>query len=227
MTAIKKLFKRLSVRDDEVILVRSHDSIGPKKNKQYLDQLLEILQDAGTLCLLDNCAFNTKVLKGDVVAKVTNQERFVLSSNKMLQLLTLRRDCHYADHPALMLASVGKYAKYFARSKALDFPYGESSVFEDLHEMNALVLFITAKHTPYEGKYAYSYWDQRVISKNTSVMDDHVISYLDFNYDPEWVHAQVFGSGLLLSEIDGEDVIYGVRYRDYIKLIKERLEKRV
>lgn len=223
MTAIKKLLDRLNVRDDEVLLVRSHDSIGPEKNKQYLDELLKRLKDSGTLCLLDDCNFNTNVQPGDVVATVSNQERFVLSSNKMLQLLTLRRDCHYADHPALMLASVGKYAKYFARSKALDFPYGESSVFEDLHEMNAIILFVTAKHVPFEGKYAYSKWDDRVIAKNTSVLDDQLISYLDFDCDFNWIHAQVFGSGLMLSEIDGDDVLYGVRYRDYVKLISDRL----
>ena len=223
MTAIKKLLDRLNVRDDEVLLVRSHDSIGPEKNKQYLDELLERLKDSGTLCLLGDCNFNTSVQEGDVVATVSNQERFVLSSNKMLQLLTLRRDCHYADHPALMLASVGKYAKYFARAKSMDFPYGETSVFEDLHEMNAIILFVTAKHVPFEGKYAYSKWDERVIIKNTSVLDDQLISYLDFRCDFDWVHAQVFGSGLMLSEIDGDDVIYGVRYRDYVKLINERL----
>lgn len=223
MTAIEKLLDRLNVRHDEVVLVRSHDSIGPEKNKQYLDILLNHLKESGTLCLLADCDFNTNVQEGDVVATVSNQERFVLSSNKMLQLLTLRRDCHYADHPALMLASVGKYAKYFARSKPLDFPYGESSVFEDLHEMNAVVLFVTAKHVPYEGKYAFSNWDDRVIAKNTSVLDDQLVSYLDFNCNCEWVHAQVFGSGLLLSEIEGDEVVYGVRYRDYIKMINKRL----
>lgn len=224
MNAIKNILDRLEVRHDEVIIVRSHDSIGPKKNKQYLDVLLDHLKDSGTLCLLDDCEFNTNVKEGDIVATVRNQERFVLSSNKMLQLLTLRRDCHYADHPALMLASVGKYAKYFARSKPLDFPYGESSVFEDLYEMNAVVLFVTAKHVPYEGKFAFSKWDNRVLIKNTSVLDDELVSYLDFNCNLEWIHAQIFGSGLLLSEIDEEEVVYGVRYRDYIEEITKRLD---
>lgn len=226
MSSIKKLFKRLNVRNDEVVLVRSHDSVGAEKNKQYFDELLLHLKDSGTLCLLDDCDFNTKVQEGDIVATVSNQERFVLSSNKMLQLLTLRRDCHYADHPALMFASVGKYAKYFARPKPLDFPYGESSIFEDLYEMDAVVIFVSAKQIPYEGKYAYSKNDGRVISKNTSVSDDDLVSYLDFEVDYDWLHAQIFGSGLMLFEIDGDEVIYGVRYRDYIRLIKERLNFR-
>ena len=223
MSSIKNLMNRLNVHNDEVVLVRSHDSIGPEKNKKYLDEFLTHLKESGTLCLLDDCDFNTLVQEEDVVATVSNQERFVLSSNKMLQLLTLRRDCHYADHPALMFASVGKYAKYFARPKPLDFPFGETSIFEDLYEMDAVVIFVSAKQIPYEGKYAYSKTDERVISKNTSVLNDGLISYLDFEVDYDWLHAQIFGSGLMLYEIDGDEVVYGVRYRDYIRLIKERL----
>lgn len=223
MSGIEKLLKRLKVRKDEVVLVRSHDSVGAKRNKEYLDTLLNHLQESGTLCLLDDCEFNTRVQEGNVVASITNQERFVLSSNKMLQLLTLRRDCHYADHPALMFASVGKYAKYFARPKALDFPFGEGSIFEDLYELNAVVLFVSAKQIPFEGKYAYSKSDERIILKNTSVLNDELNSYLDFDCDCEWLHAQIFGSGLMLFEIEDDEVIYGVRYRDYINLIEERL----
>lgn len=223
MSSISQLLKRLNAESDQVLLVRSHDSIGPKKNKEYLDDLLQVTDLDGTLCLLADCDFNTNAATNSVVSKISNQERFVLSSNKMMQLLTLRRDCYYADHPALMFASVGKYSKYFSRQKPLDFPFGRDSIFEDLHDMDAILLFITAKHVPYEGKYALTDWDNQLIKKNTSISNEEIVSYLDFSCDYQKIHSTIFGNGLMLYEIDKDTVIYGVRYRDYIEEIQKNL----
>ena len=132
MDAISKLLKRLNASHGEVILFRSNDCVGPEKTKVYLDGLTRRISQNGTLVLLGDCDLNTDAMNSTYLMQMSNQERFVLSSDKMMQLLTLRRDSNFAYHPALMLASIGKYAKLFSRPRELDFPFGDESVFSDL-----------------------------------------------------------------------------------------------
>lgn len=225
MDAISKLLKRLNASHGEVILFRSNDCVGPEKTKVYLDGLIRRISQDGTLVLLGDCDLNTDAMNSTYLMQMSNQERFVLSSDKMMQLLTLRRDSNFAYHPALMLASIGKYAKLFSRPRELDFPFGDESVFSDLYDLNALILFVSAKHVPFEAKFALSALDNKVIVKNSSVLDEDIVSYLDVDCDYEYLHGLVFGSGRMLYEMDGDTIIYGIRYREYIDLIREEMSR--
>ncbi|CAM3615434.1 AAC(3) family N-acetyltransferase [Erysipelothrix urinaevulpis] len=221
--AIDKLLKRLNHRHDDLVMIRTNECLDAKTSKLYLDILLEKTNNEGTLVMLGDCEFNTSAEGDDFLMALQPQERFILSSTKMMQLASLKHESQFAYHPGISLLSLGKYAKLFSRPQSLDFPYGEESVFSDLYDLNAVIIFVSAKHIPFEAKYALHDLDEKVIIKNTSAIEGELIPYLDYEVNWKLLHGIVFGSGLMLYEIEDDLIIYGVRYKDYIDYIKKRI----
>lgn len=213
---LKRLLDRLEVTDDSVVLVHESEMISKLVSRLYLSTLQEVV-DEGTISILGDCRLNTGSSSQE---KFSTQERLVLSSGPMLQLMTLQDDCFYVSHPSLMLASVGKYARYLARHREIDFPYGKDSVFDDFYGMNTIVLFIGNKHELVEIKYAYSKRDDALIRKDISYLGSQLVNYLDIEVEIEKISEKIFSSDLLLSEDLGDHVLYGINFKTLIGLIE-------
>lgn len=212
---LQRLLNRLGVVKDSVILVHESDSISKLVSREYLASLQALVSE-GTISILGDCTLNTGALLRD---SLSTQERLVLSSGPMLQLLTLQQDCFYVAHPALMIASVGKYARYLARACDLDFPYGVDSVFNDFFGMNTIVLFIGDKHEIVEAKYVYAKRDDALICKDVSDSGSEMVSYLDVDVDFTQVSSQLVSSGLLISEDMGDHILYGIDFKELIRYL--------
>ena len=219
--AMKRLFNRLHIKGTDMLMVKSSDEMSPLFIKSLYDVLGDFFTD-GTVAVIDDCQFNTHVLTKDKMVAVNNQERFVLSSGKMMQLLTLDQGSRFVSHPSLMIGAIGKYANYLSRPLSLDFPYGEHSVFKDFYDLDAYLLVVGAKHTMYEAKYALKDHDP-VVFKNASYQSGQIVQYLDFACDYDALHTLIFSNGIFLYEVVDDVVIYAVSYRDYIDYIKARL----
>ncbi len=221
-TTMDKLLKRLEVQKDGLVLVHESDGFDPFYSKIILDSIQSHMKD-GTVCVFGDCEFNSDVLVKDMVPYISNQERLVLSSGKMMQLMTLQQECIYVTHPSLMIATAGKFSRYFGRPTEIDFPYGEHSVFTDFYDLNATLILVGDITELFEAKFAYASSNQRVIRKTGCLKDKTVVSYLDIVPNYSLIHDLVFNSKLLLSEqLDGQRV-YGVKYRDFIDYLKEVL----
>lgn len=216
---LNSLLNRLGVVSDSLILVHESETVSKLTSRDYLS-FLQSRVDQGTLAIMGDCLLNTQAASKD---PLTTQERLVLSSGPMLQLLTLQSECFYVAHPALMIASVGKYARYLARSRDLDFPYGSDSVFNDLYGMNAVILFIGDNHKVPEMKYALSKIDKGLIAKEVSFSGKDLVTYLDLDFDFQALTKELFQSGLLLSEETEEGKIYGIHYKDLFVYLNEKL----
>lgn len=216
---IKKLMHRLGVSSDGVVLVHEHNSVQPRIVKFIYNRLKEATS-LGTLCIFGSHQINSKVEGDTTLLGLSNQERILLASDKLLQLLVLEEETAFASHPSLMIGSIGKYSKFFARTSELDFPYGETSIFADFYDLNACVLFVHEGTEVPEACYASAINSRGVISRNTCIKDNDIVSYLDYECDEEAVVNALFASDLLLSETIQGVSIYGIRYRELIEFAK-------
>lgn len=215
---LERLLKRLGVASDSVVLVHEAESISKLRSRHYLTALQDIVNE-GTVSILGDCRLNTSVSSKE---GLSTQERLVLSSGPMLQLMTLQENCFYVSHPSLMIASVGKYARYLARHRNLDFPYGKDSVFNDFYGMNTVVLFIGDVHDLVEAKYAFSQSADALIRKDMSNSGSDVVGYLDIDVDVAKISSKIFNSNLLISEVFADHTLYGVDFKSYMEFIRAR-----
>ena len=218
---LKRLFNRLHIKSEDTIMIKSSDEVSPVFIKRFYDSVSQYFSD-GTVAIIDDCQFNTRVLTKANLGTLRNQERFVLSSGKMMQLLTLDQNSRFVNHPSLMIGVLGKYANYLSRPFELDFPYGKESVFKDFYDLDSYLLIVGAHHTMHEAKYALNSQDN-VIFKNASYKNGAVVTYLDFECDFDALHTTVFSNGIFLYEVFDDVVIYAVSYKEYIQYIQERL----
>lgn len=216
---LERLLSRLDVSSDSVVLVHESDVISKLVSRDYLRILQDVVSE-GTVSILGDCTLNTGADDHD---RLSTQERLVLSSGPMLQLMTLQGECFYVSHPSLMIASVGKYARYLARHHELDFPYGPDSVFNDYYGMNTVVLFIGDKHDLVESKFVYAKRDDAVIRKDVTDSGSELLSYLDYHSDIDAVHRSFFSGNLLISENMGNHVVYGITFKEYIEYLNSQL----
>lgn len=222
LKTLDNLFKRIHLQRDDVLLVRTHDDLEPQFIKVFYDYVRMYLKD-GTLAILGDCELNTQAHQHPYLKQINTQERLILSSPKMLQILGMDKQSYFVYHPSIMMGSVGKYAKYLSRAMTVDFPYGQESVFQELYDLDAKLIFIDANHTLYEAKYALSEDQDKVIFKNASVMQGEIVDYLDFQCDYDLLHQLVFSNGLLLyEEVDGH-IVYGCSYREYIDYLRAKI----
>lgn len=213
--AMKKLLKRLDVFEDSVLVLHESDVLPASRIKTYLASA-QAQVPQGTVCVISDCAFNSDVALDDAMTDMSNQERLVLASGKLLQLLTLNNQCIYASHPALMFGSIGKYSRYFARHNQLDFPYGPVSVFQDLYDLDAVILCIGTGTHFYETKFAYSKRDDVVIRKNTTCFDYQLESYLDYDAAEIDPFAAEPLRSLFLYETFAGYTLYGIHFQELI-----------
>lgn len=217
--SVVRLLKRLNVSRESVIVVHESDEVSKMVSRDYLAVFQDVVKD-GTVSVMGDCTINTQAMS---TQSLTTQERLVLSSGPMLQLLTLQEECYYVSHPSLMIASVGKYARYLARSHDLDFPFGPDSVFNDFYGMDAILVFIGENHDLVESKYALSQTDAALIRKNVTSVGNETLPYLDYAVDLSRAQEVLFNSDLLLSESMGNHRLYGVSYKKYIEHLRSSL----
>ncbi|MEG0727218.1 MAG: AAC(3) family N-acetyltransferase [Erysipelothrix sp.] len=217
---IKKILKRLDVDRDGTLLIHEGENVLSHYSRSYLDIFLKMMPE-GTVSIMGDCNFNQSIHSVEESPFLNNQERIVLSAGKMLQLMTLKDDCYFVNHPSLMMASIGHYSRFFSRPFELDFPYGPESLFNDLYDLNATILIIGKTHSIYEAKYSFASSQTVSICKNTCLQDQTLKKYLDYDINLEHLTKQIWESPLMLyEEMDGHR-IYGISYRkmiDYLRL---------
>ncbi|QIK69917.1 AAC(3) family N-acetyltransferase [Erysipelothrix sp. HDW6C] len=219
--SVRKLMKRLDVSPEGVVLLHENDKTAPYNSKRFLEAFKDYLKP-GTLSIFGDVAFNTNVVAKDALPQLNNQERLVLSSGKMLQLLVLDAQTTFAHHPSLMLGSVGKFSKFLARHVTLDFPYGEKSIFNDLYELNAVVVFVGEPQDVPELHYVATTMRAPIIKKNTCYRDHEIKSYLDYDIDSDRIVAALLKSNVLLYETVGDSRIYGITFHDLIQFAQKQ-----
>ncbi|WP_159640953.1 AAC(3) family N-acetyltransferase [Erysipelothrix anatis] len=215
---IQSLLKRLDVPSDGVLIIHENSNVPALVSKYVLDMLLKNIEDR-TVSIIGDNTFNNNVSQKVLKPLVTTQERIILSSGRMLQLMLLKDETTFAHHPSLMIGHIGKYAKFFARHVKVDYPYGDKSIFQDMYELNATILFLgEPAHVP-EAKLAYAHDTTKSIKRNTAIKDGEMISFLDIDIDETPLLSKIVNSNILLfEEIEGVK-IYGISYRMLVDFI--------
>ncbi len=219
---LDNLFRRIALKDEDILLLRVHDNLEPSFIKSFYDYSYQRM-GKGTIAILGDCDLNTQARSRPFLKDISTQERLILSAPKMLQILGMDPQSYFAYHPSIMMGAVGKYAKYLSRPTGIDFPYGSDSLFQDFYDFDAKLVFIDAKHTLYEAKHALAEDPKKLVHKNASVMQGEIIDYLDYDCDFELLHSTLFSNGLLLYEEIAGHVVYGCSYREYIDYLRAKL----
>lgn len=212
---IQNLISRLQGEPDGVIVVYENDNVGIFEIKYVYDLLLKSTE-LGTLVINGDYRLNQDVSLRRGNRNLTNQQRVVIASNKLLQLLLLENDVNFVNHPGFVMGSKGKFSRFFSRKADLDFPYGATSVFNDIYELNAIILFVGKPVLVDAMKLVGSKMESPIIRKNTSFVDGEMVSYLDYHFDLASITNSLLESNILLSEKIGDINIYGIRYHDLI-----------
>lgn len=210
------LLKRLKVNRHSIVLLNIGNEVKKSDIQDILDYFIDILKD-GTLCLVGDCEFNTVTSNLDAFSKLTEIKRKEIFLPIPFKLLALKENVRYANHPSLEIACYGRHAKYLTRHQSLDFPFGDTSIFSDFYELDAVYLTIGKDERPYSLKYAGNLND-KIISRNLCLYEDKEYSYLDFEFDIHEAAKQF--KGLSLYELSNP-IIYGERYRYLIDEIRK------
>lgn len=219
---IENLVRRLHGNQESVLMLYECEPMAVYDVQSVYDYLIEA-SGAGTLAIAGDYRLNQQVLVREHLKHFTNQQRLVIASQKLLQLLMLESEVQFAKHPGIVLGSIGKYARFFARETALDFPYGPTSIFKDIYDLNAVVLFVGKPRQVDCIKLVASFMKEPIIGKNTSLKDGDVVSYLDYEVSSEALTEFAVRSNRLLSETIGDTVVYGIRYHDLISLVQKQV----
>lgn len=214
---IQKLIESLQ-GDSESVLLVYESSTSNVFDAKYLFDMLMRHASTGTVVISGDARFSQDVYSRKGVRSLTSQQKMVLSSNKLLQLLMLEDDVSYVNHPGLFLGCKGKYGKFFSRKLPLDFPYGPDSVFKDILDLNAIVLSV--------GKPDYldclalrnGLIENPVIKKNTSIRDGELIHYLDYHQDLDALTDKIVKSNVFKSVMIGDTLVYACSYQALINL---------
>lgn len=212
---IQNLINRLQAESDSVVVVYENDNVDVFDVKYVYDLLLKATQ-LGTLVINGDYRLNQDVSIRRGNRNLSNQQRVVIASNKLLQLLLLEHDVNFVNHPGFVIGTKGKFSRFFSRKMDLDFPYGGTSVFNDIYDLNAIILFVGKPYLVDAMKLAGSKMESPIIRKNTSFIDGEMISYLDYHLDLSYMTDALLESNVLLNEQIGETYIYGIRYHDLI-----------
>lgn len=216
---VANLFNKHSILNEDVVLVHDYgylDSVSTSDLYRWLSEYL----NKGTLGVFGNEALNEHVGLNQSLQHLSTQERMVLGSGNLLQLLTLDKECRYASHPAQLIGFKGKYAPYLSRSFDLDFPYGPISIYNDLYGMDAFVIHIgECTHLP-ELRHALSKRVDAVIQKNTLMQRGEEKSYLDYDVDFHALKEALFRSGLVHRVKLGDVEFYLYRYQEVIDALR-------
>lgn len=219
---IQSILTKLNFASDSVVLLHESNDFSHKDLKLAYDYISDFTPEV-SLVVMGDCSFNVDALSEKMLSDISSQERMVMSSGLILQLLTLNDQSDFVSHPSLMVGALGKYSKYLARKQPLDFPYGEQSTFNDLYNLDAIVLFLGDNLSVYEGVYAYSKTSDYVIRKNSCVYKGDMESYLDYQINLDHINKLLYNSGLCVSEAFGDSNIYGIRYQEMVDYLKMHL----
>lgn len=219
---IQNLILRLQGDEESVVLVYERENINIFDTKYIFDLLMKSCSQ-GTLVISGDSRINQDVTVRRGLRNISNQQRVVISANKLLQLLLLEDDVHFATHPGIIMGSKGKFARFFGRKVDYDFPYGPSSTFNDIYELNAIILFVGLPNWVDCIKLVCSKVDKPILRKNTSYHENELVSYLDYHYDIDSITQKLQQSNILISEELGTTQVYGIRYNDLINFALQNI----
>lgn len=209
------IMKDFEVSDDAVILVHDYNCLDALDSKLFYEEIKNQTV-YGTLGIFGNEKLNDHVALREDLQSLSTQERMVLGSGVLLQLLTLDKDTVFASHPAHLIGFNGKYGPYLSRQFDLDYPYGPVSIYNDLYGMDALVIHLGHRtHLP-ELKYVYSKRKDVVIQKNTVKYQGSVVGYLDYDVDMNSLDQWFLESDLVKKYQYQEINVYVYRYQELI-----------
>ncbi len=209
---IQQLLDELDVKKDGVIVLSLAEGIAKGDIKQILEIFIDRTEQ-GTLCLVGDCSFNTVKSNLDELSDFTEKERLNIFTSKDIKILSLLDDIYLSAHPSLEIACIGKEASFLTRHKALDFPYGETSLFNDLYNLDATYVVVGDIDNLYPLKFA-SAKDDMIVKRNVCLYQNKELSYLDFEFDFNLAQSQFKQLAL---QVQGA---YGIRYRQIIDILR-------
>lgn len=214
---ILELLKRLNVQKNAVVVLMVGDNVRKDDMDPILKMMLNILKD-GTLVVVGDCDFNTVNSDLDALSTISEKDRDRIFTDPIIQLLKLNECVHMVKHPSLSIGCFGHYANYLTRHQSFDFPYGETSLFNDLYDLNAFFISVGSLKKPFPLNYANGI-KNRIIKRNVCLYDNEMYSYLDFESDLNEL-SQRF---IELSQCElAQYNIYGARYKLLIDTIKKQ-----
>lgn len=214
-----QIMSDFEVSEDAVVLIHDYQCLDALSSKMYFEDMKQRTA-SGTLGVFGNEGLNEHVALHHELQNLSTQERMVLGSGVLLQLLTLEKDTMFASHPAHLIGFNGKYGPYLSRHFDLDYPYGPVSIYNDLYGMDAMIIHIgKISHVP-ELRYVYSKRKDAVIQKNTIKSQGEVRGYLDYDVDANVITQWLLESDLI-QEYELNDIkVYAYRYQDLIDELK-------
>lgn len=219
---IHNLIERLQGSSDSVLLVYENNDTNIFDVKYIYDLLLKATVN-GTLVISGDNRLNQNVFMRRGARTLSNQQRIVIASQKLLQLLLLEDNVHFAKHPGLVVGSLGKYSRFFARALEKDFPYGETSIYNDMYDLNTIVISIGKPIFMDCIKFACSKLENPIIKKNASFVEGEVAAYLDYHCDVESLTQRLLENDVIFHEKIGATTLYAGRYRDIISFAIESM----
>lgn len=216
---ITLLLNDLGIMNEPCLMVYESKNLHLEDVKYIYDKLVSASK-TGTIAIFGDSSFNQFVTTKKGYRRLSNQQRYVLASGKLLQLLALEDDVHYATHPAISMGTKGKYARFLARPLTLDFPYGSDSIFKDLYELNAIVVFVGDDIDTLDClRYFDSKLEDPIIIKNTSSINGEIVTYLDTMPQKHKPFVMLNQENKLSSITIGQTNIKAVRFQDLIALL--------
>ena len=216
---LERFLDQYEVAEDGVVLVHDNGQMDPILVKSLYDALSLELQ-MGTIGVFGDHNLNEHVGLSEDLKNLTTQERMVLGSGVLLQLLTLNQESSFAYHPSHLIGFKGKYAPYLSRNFELDFPYGPVSIYNDLYGMDALVIHLGPITAIPEARYAFSKRKDAIIQKNTAIQQGQLISFLDYDVDEEVLTQAIYDTGLVHTHDCFGVEVHVYRYQDLIDALK-------
>lgn len=218
-TLLKQILNDFQVETNGVVLVHDYHHLSPLDTKYVYDGLLENISE-GTLGVFGNESLNEHVALNPELKELTTQERMVLGSGSLLQLLTLDEATRYASHPSHLIGFKGRYAPYLSRGFDFDFPYGPVSIYNDLYGMDALVIHLgSLTHVP-ELKHVYSKRDDAIIQKNTALSRGEQLAFLDYDINMDQVLFMLQSLDIIKEYHLDHHFISVYRYQEAIDALK-------
>lgn len=213
------LMTQFKVDGEGVLLIHEYPGMNHLSGF-VLYQELSTLMNPGTLGIFGDVSLNEHVASHPFLKSLSTQERMVLGSGVQLQLLTLDARSKFAAHPSHLLGFKGKYANYLARSLDLDYPYGPVSIYNDLYDMDAIILHLGVLESVPELRHVFAKRKDAIIQKNTAQVQGRVVEFLDYDCDDQILKEKLIESGLVHEfEYQGTK-IYAYAYQEVIDALR-------
>ena len=216
---VDDFFEDLQIGEDGVVMIHDEGAFDALSMRVFLKELSTRLKQ-GTIGVFGDHTLNDHVASNENLESLTTQERMVLGSGVLLQLLTLDKMSSFASHPSHLIGFKGKYAPYLSRQLDLDFPYGAVSIYNDLYGMDAFIIHLGDIKSIPECFHAYSKREDAVIQKNTALKRGEIVSFLDYDINEPKLIDALHHLGLVQSFNYGDHYIHVYKYQEVIDALR-------